>query len=235
MESKLTCSNSGLKQAVSDLSMFSTTTTKRLDDTYYSVLEKMSSLQSTISALKELAESSRDICTTFGKESQGLEHDVVTQLSKFAYLGDQESKIEGLHERIRKGRDRMKTLSGRVDLVRKKIEGWDQADQEWQQRTRKRLMWLWTCGTVITLVLIALLLGVRYTSPEAVQHVADGITRGVQKTGETFSADGPLADALLNITREVLPSKDDDGPMNMTLNWKTPTVDEERLRALDEL
>ncbi|PHH83319.1 hypothetical protein CDD83_3008 [Cordyceps sp. RAO-2017] len=49
-----------LKQSLVDLNAFSTTMTRQLDETYYAVLEKMSRLQSTVTAIQGLAESLRE-------------------------------------------------------------------------------------------------------------------------------------------------------------------------------
>ena len=54
---------------MAELDSFSTTTTRRLDDTYYSVLEKLGTLQSTIAALKELAGLSAQMNDTFNIEA----------------------------------------------------------------------------------------------------------------------------------------------------------------------
>ena len=51
-------------------------TTRRFEDTYYSVLEKLGTLQNTIVALKELAGLSREMNLAFTTEAEELVTDV---------------------------------------------------------------------------------------------------------------------------------------------------------------
>ena len=146
-----------------DLSDFSTVATRRFDETYFAVLEKMSALQNNIAALKDLAVTSHQLYRTFDKESQGLESDIVRQLSAVGQFGGQQSKIDSLQSRIRVGRERIRSLSSRVEAVRVRIESWERADGQWQEKTRKRLRIIWSVMSVILTTLIAVLVGINYT------------------------------------------------------------------------
>jgi len=44
---------------------------------------------------------------------------------------------------VRKSREKIKTLAERVESVRGHVDGWEKAEGEWQERTRKRLKVLW--------------------------------------------------------------------------------------------
>jgi hypothetical protein len=148
-----------LKQSLEHLHTFSMSTTKRLDETHYSLLEKTSALRNTIAAMKDLAEMSRDIHGEFETSAQGLKDDVLKQLDAVGQFEQQESKVEALQGRIRSGRARMQSLSGRVDAVRERIEGWASADKAWQDKTRKRLKVIWLVVIALVLVAIAMMLG----------------------------------------------------------------------------
>ncbi|KAJ9157866.1 hypothetical protein NKR23_g482 [Pleurostoma richardsiae] len=157
----------GLKKSLADLSTLSAATTRRLDDTYYGVLEKLSALQSTILALKDLAASARDTTETFRIEARGLVADASSQLDAFGDFDAQEDRIEALQGRIRVGRERAQALSARVDAVRDRVEGWERADREWQERTRRRLKVGWVVTSVVILLLLLLFIGAQY-APEGV-------------------------------------------------------------------
>ena len=60
------------------------------------------------------------------------------------------------------GRAKIATLNDRVDVVRRKVEGYEFAEGEWQDKTRKRLRVMWIVMSVITVVVIGLVL-FRYT------------------------------------------------------------------------
>lgn len=174
----------GLGKSLADLNTFSNDTTRRLDETYYAVLEKTSALQSTISAMKELAILSRDIKDEFEKQSDEMVQDVQGQLDTLGGFEEQEKRIGGLQERIRTGRNKIHGLSERVDVVRRRVEGWEKADLEWRQRTRKRLRNVWIIMSVVFATLVLLLVGAKYAPPS---EMADLDGQGAAPDG----SDGP--------------------------------------------
>lgn len=143
-----------LKKELVDMNELSNSTTRRLDSTYYMVLEKLSSLHSTMSSLKELAVMSRALKGEFERESRSVVGELETQLDGFDGFAPQEEKIRGLETRITTGRDRVKKLGKRVKVVSEKIEVWETLEGQWQQKMRssKKIMWMVT-AFVSTLVL----------------------------------------------------------------------------------
>lgn len=212
---------SGLKQSLSDLHTFSTTAGRRLDETYYAVLEKMSSLQNTIAMLKDLAESSRDTHTTFEKNAGSLESDITRQLHAFGQFDDQQTKIESLRERIKGGRSKIQTLSDRVDTVRRRVESWERADREWQESTRRRLRVTWTVFFAVIVVVVAILVSVNLGSEEAIQELPDKVGSGKYSEG---------ASAISSMAVEDTPMVKTDFPWE-----KVARTNDDRLRGLDEL
>jgi hypothetical protein len=138
-----------LRNALLELNALSNNTTRRLDNTYYSVLEKLSILQSTITSMKELASITRQLNHEFTGESEGVVADVTSQLDSFEGFNDQEKHISRLAERVQKGRERIKALGGRVDLVKSRVEGWEAAEAEWKDKTRRRLKMMWIVMAII--------------------------------------------------------------------------------------
>ncbi|KAI6785547.1 uncharacterized protein J7T54_005881 [Emericellopsis cladophorae] len=156
----------GLKRSIVELNTFSSTATRRLDETYYAVLEKTSALQNTIMALKDLAEGSKEIYGTFETEASELESDIRRQLDGLGSFEGQENKIKSLQSRIGEGRRRMRDLSARVDAVRERVESWERADQAWQDKTRRRLKVAWKVVFIFILAAVTLLVGLSYVHPE---------------------------------------------------------------------
>lgn len=212
---------SGLKQSLMDLNSFSTTMTKRLDDTYYSVLEKMSTLQNTVIAMKDLAGNSHDMCESFDKDSRDLESDIIRQLSAAGHFEEQQRRISSLQKRIHQGRDRIETLSSRVDVVQKRVERWEQADKQWQEKTRKRLKIIWSVTTVLALIFIAFMVGLNYAN-------VDG--EGSLRWNASMSPNIP---PWLNTSSAR--SSESTEESGRRLLWKAPLRDAEQLRAFDEL
>jgi hypothetical protein len=151
-----------LRNALSSLNTLSSHVTRRLDITYYSVLEKLGVLQNTIASLTELAQMTRLLNEEFGTESEKVVKDIRVSLDGFHGFTTQQRQIEELSERVKAGRDKVNTLRTRVDLVRDRVEGWERAEGEWQDRTRKRMRVLWILMSVAAAVFVALSI-FRYT------------------------------------------------------------------------
>jgi hypothetical protein len=151
-----------LRNALSSLNTLSSHVTRRLDITYYSVLEKLGVLQNTIASLTELAQMTRLLNEEFGTESEKVVKDIGASLDGFHGFTTQQRQIEELSERVKAGRDKVNTLRTRVDLVRDRVEGWERAEGEWQDRTRKRMRVLWILMSVAAAVFVALSI-FRYT------------------------------------------------------------------------
>ncbi|KAG5925472.1 hypothetical protein E4U42_004263 [Claviceps africana] len=215
----------GLKQSLMELNSFSTTMTKRLDDTYYSVLERMSTLANTVTALRELARASRDICETFDRDARDLESDIIRQLSTAGQFEDKQRRIAALQKRIYESRDKIAALASRVDAVQRSVERWEQADKRWQERTRKRLKIIWSATMVLVLLVIAFVVGMNYARGSAGHDEAD-------RFPDWMASMSPNIPPWLSARR----NESAGGESARTLLWKkTRMRDAEQLRAFDEL
>jgi ABC-type transporter Mla subunit MlaD len=227
----LTPCSSGLQRSLAGLENFANVTTKRLDDTYYSLGEKLNALQGTITALKELAESSQKLNETFSAETEALVADINSQLDAFGQFEDQQRRIQSLQNRITLGRESIALLSKRVDGVRERMESWERADKEWQERTRKRLKVVWIVTSVVIFVVVLLYVGAQYTpdSLEATSQIASDGSNTLRGVAEV------QADMLW--TSKEAPTQ----WLSMALNGtgkgmvKAPSPEPEALLALDEL
>lgn len=218
----------GIKNSLMDLSSFSTSTTRRLDETYYSVLEKKSMLHNTISAIKELAVASHRLAGDFEREAEDMARDVEGQLATLGQFNEQEQRIEALQGRIEKGRTRIQGLGERVDLVRRRIEGWERADREWQEKTRKRLRIVWIVMSVVFAILILIFIGAQYA-----QQVGGVDLEGAAESGLKIGEKG------VNRSAGSLEIGDKSGSKKAALPplWENRPErrEEDRLRVFDEL
>lgn len=153
----------------------------------------------------------------FIKESQEVVSDAQIQLDAFGQFDSQQQRIQALQERIYTGREKIHGLSGRVDVVHKKIGNWERADREWQERTRRRLKSLWIFMSVIALVLLLLFIGARAYGPELEEVAREVREEALGPTEGNGSRDVKGA-VSLNFSRGGMVDKAD-----------------EILRALDEL
>ncbi|KAI1859870.1 hypothetical protein JX265_010319 [Neoarthrinium moseri] len=220
----------GLKKSLTGLSEFSLSTTRRLDDAYYAVLERLSMLQNTIVGIKEVAAMSQETNEIFKVDSRGLVTEIETQLDGLGQFDEQQKRIESLQERIHVGRQKAQKLSDRVDIVRGRVEGWERADREWQEKTRRRLKTLWIITSVLALVVIAILLGSQY-APDEVGTLGGKLSE--MMSGNNSSHLGEAGAANSSRLSEHL-GEDVRAALNRT-RGDGPSVDERVLRAFDEL
>lgn len=157
---------SGFRKSLHELSTFSTTTSRHLDETYYSVLEKLTTLQNTIVALKDLAHDSTAAKDAFVAEAHGVLAEAQSQLDAFDDFGEHQSRVQALQARVLSGRERIAALSARVDVVRQRVERWERADREWQETTRRRLKIMWGVLLGVGVLLLAVYWGARAYAPE---------------------------------------------------------------------
>lgn len=214
----------GLQKSLSELTTFSIATTRRLDDAYYAVLEKLSTLHSTVTSIKELATLSRETVGTFETESKALIGETGTQLDNFGQFNEQQKHIEELQARIQTGREKVQKLSERVDIVRERVEGWERADREWQERTRKRLKTIWIITSVLALVFILLIVGAQYASLEALTDMMSSNGSGGIPGNELHNT-SRVSDHLVEDVRAALNQS----------RGAVAAVDADVFRALDEL
>lgn len=214
-----------LSQSLAELNDFAAGASRRLDDAYYAVLEKMSMLHNTVAALKDLAETSQDVYESFERDSRKLENEFATQVGAMGHFQTQQSKITSLQSRIHDGRSKMKALTDRVDAVRHRIELWERADKHWQEKTRKRLKIIWSTMSVLVVLVIILLWSVSSASSgrgSASQAATDAL-------GRTISILEPL-----NTSNFAQPPGDSES-VKVKLLWKTPMHNDDQLREFDEL
>lgn len=153
-----------------NLNTLSNQSIRRLDNTYYSVLEKLGVLQNTIASLKELAKMTRHLNEDFELEADKVAKEIGASLDGFHGFETQQKHIEELAGRVKTGREKVQALGARVDLVRDRVEGWERAEGEWQDRTRNRLRLLWIIMSLAAAIMVAL----------SVFHYTPGSTPGLE-------------------------------------------------------
>lgn len=174
-----------LKKSLLDLGDFSAEATRRLDETYYSVLEKLSVLQTSIIGLQDLALRSRKVTEDFQKDSNGLVKDIQSQISSLSHVGQQRQRIDELQGRVQKGMAKVAKLSGRVDVVMESVGGWERADTEWQESTRRRLKVIWAIMSVAFFGVVLLFVSAQYSYTGELGSIAPDSATGQLSGSDT--------------------------------------------------
>ncbi|KAJ5827788.1 Cgr1 [Penicillium robsamsonii] len=143
-----------LRSALTSIGTLATDVTRRLDYTYYNLLEKITALNSTISLFQELSDSASTLLNDFERETVGLDQDIRKQLNDLKGFQPQVQKADALEQRMKAGRQRVEELGRRLETVRHEIDSWEQRETEWQTRTSRRLRIFWGIVTSALLVLV---------------------------------------------------------------------------------
>jgi hypothetical protein len=123
--------NRDLRIALHSLSDQSLKTSRRLDDTYYSILEKVSVLRQTIGTLQELSGLTKELHENFEADTKELLEDVGGQFDSFNNFDPQQQHITALEERIVAGRDKAAALNERLAKAKERVDARAKSEVEW--------------------------------------------------------------------------------------------------------
>ncbi|CRG89899.1 hypothetical protein PISL3812_06938 [Talaromyces islandicus] len=143
-----------LRTKLSSVGSLAADITRRLDYTYYNLLERVSTLYSTIRAFQDLVDSSSTLQDDFERDNANLEQDFRRQLGEFKQFCPQIDRIDVLEKRMSAGRNKMEALGKRLDSVRQEIEGWERRENEWQARVSRRLRIFWAIIITATVLVV---------------------------------------------------------------------------------
>lgn len=132
--------HSALRSSLQNLSDQSLKTSRRLDDTYYSLLERVAACRQTIGSLQELSNLTNELHHNFETDTQELAEDVEGQLEGFNNFETQQEQVTALERRIKAGKDKAEALNDRLAKARSRVDKRMKLEAELEVRnTRMRL------------------------------------------------------------------------------------------------
>lgn len=126
-----------LRTALKSLSDQSLKTSRRLDDTYYSILEKVSVLRHTIGSLQELSGLTKELHENFESDTKELVEDVRGQFDGFDNFDTQQQQIVSLEDRIQVGKTKADSLTERLAKAKERVDARAQAEVEWEAKNTR--------------------------------------------------------------------------------------------------
>ncbi|RAK74933.1 uncharacterized protein BO72DRAFT_383524 [Aspergillus fijiensis CBS 313.89] len=147
-----------LRSALSLIGILATDITRRLDYTYYNLLENVAALNATVSSFQELLSSTSSLFVDFQRETSSLDQEIRKQVGELQEFQPQIRKIEALEDRMKIGRTKAQKLNDRLENMRNEIDRWEKKEMEWQDRVNRRLRMFWTfavAGVLAVLLAIA--------------------------------------------------------------------------------
>lgn len=148
---------------VEELGMHST---RQLDDTYYSILEKAEMLRNTVAEMQRLADESKETREKYDQDAQVLETDIGQTLDGFGDFRQHEENIDGLVKKLSESKTKTERLNDRLEDARKRVETYEKTYRETRAKRRKR--WNMVSGTLLAalVVVVALLLARNYNQSD---------------------------------------------------------------------
>lgn len=127
-----------LRTALRVLDEQSMATTRRLDDTYYSILEKVASLHGTIGGLQELSTLTKRLRAGFAADAAELVDEVDGSLDGIGDFAAQARLLEEFEARIAAGKERAARLNERLDAARKRVDERERMEEEWRTSVNRK-------------------------------------------------------------------------------------------------
>ncbi|KAF2088060.1 hypothetical protein K490DRAFT_906, partial [Saccharata proteae CBS 121410] len=146
-----------LRKALERLSEYAMKATRRLDDTFYGILEKVSTLHSTIDGLQELSTLTKSLHAELGSDADEVMEEIQGQIVGFSGFHAQRQVIEEFEERIVTEREKAGVLYQRLEAARRRVDEREKAEGAWQATMSHRLRVLWAVLGVFVAILVVLI------------------------------------------------------------------------------
>ena len=226
-----------LRSRLDYLVQMSADITRRLDYTYYSLLERIGSLVSTIHLFQGLSTQSRAMVEGFEKEAEHLDTDIKRKIGRFRDgFEERKARIAELELRGTKAGNKAVQLGKRLESARIIVEDWEKREGV-AMRARAR-MWKGTwfaCGVVL-LVIITLVLWEEWSS-DAKLGIPEmgGLNQSVMIDGEVLR-EKKIPEHVQSILHGIETRRSrSTRTLPALVPVETAGDDDERLKALDEL
>lgn len=126
-----------LRTSLQNLSDQSLKTSRRLDDTYYSLLERLAQCRQTINGLQELTNLTNELHQNFETDANELAEDVQAQLEGFNNFEQQQDQVSALESRIKAGKEKAEALNGRLEEAKRRVDARAKSEAELEARNTR--------------------------------------------------------------------------------------------------
>ncbi|KAF1975298.1 hypothetical protein BU23DRAFT_579302 [Bimuria novae-zelandiae CBS 107.79] len=220
-----------LRASLQSLSDQSLKTSRRLDDTYYSLLERVAQCRQTVGSLQELANLTSELHQNFQTDMGELAEDIEGQLEGFGGFEAQTEQVEKLEGRIKVGKEKATALAGRLEEAKRRVDARMKSEAELEARNTRHMRILWSIiGSTLGLILLLILF----------QQLKPVHPRSAHKHDLDFASRDQILNAPIpDIAKEVImsPTKEqlDVRIASPSVRPTTNVEADHLLRAFDEL
>ncbi|KAJ4288134.1 hypothetical protein N0V90_012151 [Kalmusia sp. IMI 367209] len=224
--------NRELRSSFQSLSDQSIKTSRRLDDTYYSLLERIAQCRQTIGSLQELSNLTQELHQNFQSDTKELAEDVEGQFEGFGNFEAQQEQVAVLEGRIKVGKDKADALNARLEEARRRVDARTKLEAELEARnTRHMRIFRGIIGAFLGLIVLSILF----------QQLRPVHLHSEHKPALDFSSRDQIANAPIpDMAKEAIMSHMKP-PLDVRIEppamkpSASKLVDDHRIRAFDEL
>lgn len=174
--------------------------TRQLDDTYYSILEKAENMRNTLAEMQKLAAESRSSREKFDREADELRQSTEETMDGFGEFKTQEEAIDGYVSRLAESKTKTEGLNERLEAARKRVEAYEKRYRETRAKARQRWNITWGSLAAALVLLLALVIARHY------RHIAYQLSGGAG-----LVAMGDVVDKIAApITQKLAPTPSED-------------------------
>lgn len=125
--------------------------TRRLDYTYYNLLEKVGNLVATVQSFRSLSSQTKSLLDSFANEASMLEKDVSIKVDRYkASLDERGVRVQRLEERGAGAKAKAQDLGTRLENARQRVEAWEKREGV----ERRRRSWFWRSTWAVCIVVL---------------------------------------------------------------------------------
>ncbi|KAJ4988067.1 hypothetical protein SVAN01_06479 [Stagonosporopsis vannaccii] len=231
---RVACTNTvhrDLRSALQSLSDQSLKTSRRLDDTYYSILEKISTLRQTIGTLQELSGLTRELHGNFETDAQALLDDIQGQFKSSNNFDAQRNQIVALEERVAAGKEKAHALTARLVEAKERVDRRAKSEAQWEASMNR--WWQWFGGIVVSIISLMVVLVVSHHLKPT--HAQMDPKPALDPALRASILDAPIPQMAKEDILELATSIPTVRPLE-TPSWKSSAGQEDRLlRKFDEI
>jgi hypothetical protein len=144
--------------ALNALSRDAHTATRKLDDTYYALLQKVGLLKATIASFQDLHSCLDDTIKDFATRSDSLVKDITGQIDAFQNMSQQDESIDSLVKRLHTSKERAASFESRLESCRSRLERWEKKEQEKNKRNNRTWALVLTSVTAFIILILVIVL-----------------------------------------------------------------------------
>jgi chromosome segregation ATPase len=130
---------SEISKAFENVTAESMSSTRKLDDLYYSILEKLAMLRGPVDELQDLEVKMKQMVKSFDSDAERVKTEIEGKINVFAGFEKQNQRIESFEYGIKQSKEQTENLTKRLENARARVRGLENQEAEIQSNITRKL------------------------------------------------------------------------------------------------